>query len=602
MRKAIYLFLLLFCAINVSGQTNIDEALAYQYYQQGDFEKASVLLEQLFTKTGNETYFELYFNSLLKTKKYTAAETLTKKLVKQNPQNTNYVIALGRVYQETGKADEANKIFANAIKITQKDEFHVRELANVFYRFEAYDMAINTFVEARKELNNDQVFVYDLLNLYRLKKDKKKLAEEYINMLSITPQILQQAQSTLASVFESNADYQYLQSVLLKKIQKEPDAVIYTELLIWQYMQQQDYEMALRQLIAFDRRTKANGMMVYMTANNFIANKAYPTAEKAFEYILTKGVENELYIPSKIQLISVKYEMATSGKIDLAVLGQIASSYLEIITQYGISPQTLFAIKKLAYIKAYYLSDLTAAEKILEQAIEMKTLSPLDVAQLKLDLGDIYVLTKQPWDAFLIYEQVAKAYENQDIGNEAKFKSAKLSFYQGNFKYSKSQVDVLKASTSKLIANDALNLSLLISDNLQNKNDSLALMMYADAEMLQFMNKDADAIKKLDSITIAHPKNSLEDDVLMAKAKIFIKSNELTQASDLLKKLIGEQPESIWMDDALFTLADLQEKKLNNLEEAQKLYQQLINDFPGSMYNAEARKRFRNIRGDNLGT
>ncbi|RYG06471.1 MAG: tetratricopeptide repeat protein, partial [Chitinophagaceae bacterium] len=187
-------------------------------------------------------------------------------------------------------------------------------------------------------------------------------------------------------------------------------------------------------------------------------------------------------------------------------------------------------------------------------------------------------------------------------GSEARYRTARLSFYQGNFTYAKSQADVLKASTSQLIANDALNLSLLVSDNLQNKNDSLALVMYADAEMLQFMNLSDQALKKLDSIAIAFPNNSLSDDVLMAKAKIFIKNAEPTTASSFLKELIANHSTSIWIDDALFTLADLYEKKLDNVEEAKKLYQQLMTDYPGSMFNAEARKRFRNIRGDNLGT
>jgi hypothetical protein len=132
-------------------------------------------------------------------------------------------------------------------------------------------------------------------------------------------------------------------------------------------------------------------------------------------------------------------------------------------------------------------------------------LEQLDIAQLKMDLGDIYILTKQPWEAILVYEQVSKQFENQSIGNEAKYRSARLSFYQGNFDFAKSQADVLKASTTQLIANDALNLSLLISDNLQNKNDSLALQMYADAEMLQFMNNTAQALAKLDSIIVAYP-------------------------------------------------------------------------------------------------
>ena len=602
MKKIIFLLFLSCSVFRLMAQSDMDEALAYQYYQQADYEKASVLLEKLFNQTKNDGYFELYFNSLIKIKKYGEAEALLKKLLKQYPQKTQYAVALGRVYQENGRIAEANKIFQEAIANTPKDENKFRELANNFYRFEAYDMAIAAFLQGRKLLGDEQLFTYELLSVYRFKKDKQALIQEYVNALAGNPQLIAQAQNVLASVFESNSDYQLLQTALLKKIQKEPQTEVYTELLIWQFIQQQEYEMALRQLIAQDKRTKGDGMLLYNTANTFMANKAYTTAIKAYEYILTKGAEADIYLPAKIELINAKYQLAINGKFEKPAIQALANEYEAILTQYGKTPQSLYALQKLANLQAYYLNDLKKAEATLEEALKIPRILPSDLAQLKMDLGDIYVLTKQPWEAILVYEQVAKQFENQPMGNEARYRSARLSFYQGNFKYAKSQADVLKASTSQLIANDALNLSLLISDNLQSKNDSLALQMYADAEMLQFMNRSGDALTKLDSIDVAFPNNSLTDDILMAKAKIYIKTSDLDKAVAILKELIATHTESIWIDDALFTLADLYDKKLDKPEEAKKLYQQLMNDYPGSMFNAEARKRFRNIRGDNVGT
>lgn len=602
-----FLLLLIVCCLSSTmwAQDNVEEALAYQYYQQADYEKAASILEKLFNRTKNDNYFDLYYTSLLKIKKYDEAEALVKKLIKQSPQKLNYQIALGRVYQENGKTADANKIYYAAIQNVPKNEFQIRDLANSFYRFEAYDMAVNTFLQGRKLLNDEQVFGFELISIYRFKKDKLALINEYLNALPANPQMLPQAQSVLANLFESNSDYQILQSALLKKIQKDPQNEIFTELLIWQFIQQQEYEMALRQLIAQDRRTKNSSNLLFNTANTFVANKAFATAIKAYEYLLTKGAENELYLPSKMQLINAKYELALQGKIETVAIKALADEFSQIITQYGINSQTIFALKKLSYLQAYYLNDLSAAEKTLEQALKVPGLPGMEAAQLKVDLGDIYVLNKQPWEAVLVYEQVSKQYDNLPVANDARFRSARLSFYQGNFKFAKSQADVLKASTSQLMANDALNLSLLISDNLQSKNDSLALMMYADAEMLQFVNNNSAALKKLDSIDLAYPKNSLADDILMAKAKIFIKNNDFANAETNLKQLISLHFTSIWIDDAIFTLAELYETKLNNTEEAKKLYQQLITDFPGSMLNTEARKRFRNLRGervDNLGT
>ena len=602
MKKIILILFFGFSSVVLHAQEDVDQALAYQYYQQADYEKAAVLLEKLFNATKNDGYFELYFTSLIKIKKYKEAEAILKKLIKQYPSKTQYAVALGRVYQEDGRVAEANKIFQEAIDNTPKDENKFRQLANDFYRFEAFDMAIKAFLQGRKLFADENMFTFELLSIYRYKKDKVMLVQEYLNILATTPQLLPQAQNAMSSVFEDNKDYQLLQTALLKKIQKEPDVEVFNELLIWQFIQQQEYEMALRQLIAQDKRTKGDGLLLYNTANTFVANKAYTTAIKAYEYILTKGSTSELYIDAKIALVNIKYELVVAGKFETQSIINLANEYQEILSQYGKTPQTLFALKKLAYLQAYHLNDLSKAEAKLEDALKITALQSIEVGQIKIDLANIYLLSKQPWEAILVYEQVAKQFENQPIGNEAKYQAAKLNFYVGDFKYAKSQADVLKASTSALIANDALNLSLLISDNLLSKTDSLALIMYADADMLQFMNKSDQALNKLDSIDLKFPKNSLTDDILMAKAKIFIKTSENTKAANALKEIITNHPKSIWTDDALFTLGDLLEKKLDNPEEAKKMYQQLMNDYPGSMFNAEARKRFRNIRGDNVGT
>lgn len=602
MKKLAVTFLFCCASLLCLAQDNMDDALAYQYYHQGQFQQAAVLLEKLFNKTRNDTYFELYLNSLLKLKRFDDAEKLVKRLIKQHPKNLEYSIALARVYQDKGQTEAAGKLYMQVINALPPDEPKIREIANYFYGFQAYDLAISAFLQGRKILNDPRPFTYELLSIYRYKKDKNMLVQEYLSALPEMPQLLPQAESVLSTVFEDKADYQILQSALLKKIQKEPQTEIYARLLIWQYLQQQEYEMAVRQLIAQDKRIKDDGSILFNTTNTLLENKAYPVAIKAFEYLLSKGKENPYYLPAKVEMINAKYQMVIAGQFDKKAITELAGEYQAIIDEYGKNRQTLFALKKLANLQAYYLGDLSKAEAALENILTVPGIPATENGQIKLDLGDIYILTGQPWEAFLIYEQVAKQFENQDIGNEARYRSARLSFYQGNFAYAKSQSDVLKASTSQLIANDALNLSLLISDNLQSTVDSNALKMYADAEMLQFRNLPLSALAKFDSIAIAFPNNSLIDDILMAKSKIYIKNNDISNAVKALKTLTEQQTSSIWADDALFTLADLYEKNLKDVELAKNLYQKLINDYPGSMFTAEARKRFRKLRGDNIGT
>lgn len=601
--KKIILTLVFCCTVFLlRAQDQVNEALAYQYYQQGEYDKAAVILEKLFSTTKDDNIFELYFTSLLRVKKYDEAESILKKLLRQSPSKPQYAIALGRVYLESGRAADADKLFNEAIRNLPANEFIIRETANYFFRFEAYDMAVSAFLQGRKILNDDKAFIYELISIYRFKKNKAKLIEEYLTVLETTPQLLGQAQNAFGIVFEDNADYRLLQAALLKKLQKQPDAEIYNQLLIWQFLQQQEYEMAYRQLVAQDKRLKDDGALLYNTANTFTANKAYATAVKTYEYLIAKGKENAYYLASRIQLVNTKFELTLNGKYETQEIVQLADQFMAIVEEYGKSSQTLFALQRWAYLQAYYLNDLKKAEHALEECIAITGINPMDAARLKLELGDTYILTQQPWEAVLIYEQVAKQYEALPIGQDAKFRSARLSFYQGDFDYAKAQADVLKASTSQLIANDALNLSLLISDNLQSKNDSLALRHFAEAEMLQFRNKAGLALAKLDSLNLLYPQNSLEDDILMAKARIYIKSNELKEAASLLKEVIDQHSDSIWADDALFMLAELLEQKMQEPDEAKALYQQLLERYPDSLYHTEARKRFRNLRGDHLGT
>jgi len=159
-------------------------------------------------------------------------------------------------------------------------------------------------------------------------------------------------------------------------------------------------------------------------------------------------------------------------------------------------------------------------------------------------------------------------------------------------------LDVLKAATSQLIANDVLNLSLLISDNMAADSTGEALKIYARADLLIFAEEPDKAVKTLDSIDVKYPGNALSDDILMAKARILIQQKDYNGAIPLLKKIYDNHPSNLWADDAVFMLGDIYENHLNDKAEAQTWYQKIITEYPGSLWINDARKRFRLIRGD----
>jgi TolA-binding protein len=244
------------------------------------------------------------------------------------------------------------------------------------------------------------------------------------------------------------------------------------------------------------------------------------------------------------------------------------------------------------------LHKLKDAQKLLEEATKLSDIRPNLLADCKLDLGDIYLLNNQPWEATLLYSQVEKDFPGTAIGQDAVFRNAKMAYYTGDFTWAKGQLDVLKVATSQLIANDALNLLLLIQDNLAADSSGAALKMYARADLQIFAQNPAKAVAILDSIGKKFPNNSLEDDIMMSKSRILIQQKDYAGAVPLLKKILEQHPADLWADDAVFMLGDIYENRLNDKTTAQTYYQKIITDYPGSLWINEARKRFRLLRGD----
>jgi len=595
-QAALILFFQLFFCTLVFAQVD-DFALARQFAANGEQQKAFELYQKLY-KQDNETYFPFYINTLLALKKFDEAESLTKKLLRKHPAEYRYPITLGRIYTQQGDVDKANQVYDELIKNLPADAAVINNLASQFYQAENADYAIRIFLQGRKLLNNDKLYSFELLSLYRFKRDKNSLVEEYLNFLPDNPSFITQAETTFSSVFEGAADYDVLKTALFRHIQKDPQQTIFVDLLTWQFMQQKEYDQALNQALALSRRQNDDGNSIYELCQTLIADEAYDAAIRGYQYIIDKGKGQPLYVPAKIELINTKNLLVTTGKYTQADLLSLEKDYNDLLAEFGKTASTIFAMQRLAKLEAFKLHKLTDAQKLLEDAIAIPDIKAGPLASCKLDLGDVYMLNGQRWEATLLYEQVETNHPGTAIAQEAKLRDARLAYYFGDFKWAKGQLDVLKAATSELIANDALNLSLVITDNLAVDTAGAALKMYARADLQIFAEQPEKAVTILDSIDVRYPGNNLSDDILIDKARILIQQKDFSAAIVPLKKIVDEHPFNLWADDAVFMLGDLYENKLNNKDQAKIYYQKIISDYPGSLWINEARKRFRVLRGD----
>ena len=615
MLKRILSTILLTTALFASfAQKSQEEQLGIQYYQNGEYEKAAPMFEKVYNSSPNSYIYYYYYQTLLQLGRFNDAEKLVKKQQKNSPKTQRYKIDLGFVYESAGEKEKADKVYEAAIKSLPAQESTIKELYNAFLARRQYQYAISTIERGRRLMNDENLMSYELTNIYIQMNQTDKVVDEALklvanNSLDNLPKV-QQIFQNLFSNDEDKKRFTIVRSIVQRRTQENPDNYCYAMLLQWVFQIDRDYENALIIAKSIDRKQKEGGQRVYLLAKDAAANKAYSTAEEALAYVIKLGEDGDFYTKAQFLLLDVKYdEISESSPIDKVAAAELEKEFKRVLDEYGMHEGTTEWIRKYAHLLAFYVDKIDQAKAILEEAIANSVRNPKDKGLYKTDLADIELYTGNVWDATLYYSQVDKDLPNDVIGQNAKFKNAKLSFYIGEFAWAQSQLDVLRAATSKMIANDAMYFSLLISDNSTDEEDegelftgssntNKPLQYYAKAEFLMFQNKDEEALTMLDSILMVDPMGKLADDVYYQKAKIAIKKKDYLGAEQLLQKVATTYSMDLLGDDATYMLGQLYDIYLRNSTKAMEYYQKILTDYPDSLYTINARKRYRELRGD----
>lgn len=603
--SAIFLFFTLFCQFHIGLAQNSEEQMAVQYYNNREYEKAIELFEKLYDKRPDSYFYSYLLFSYVEQKDFRSAERLVKKQQKKFPRLARYKVDMGYVYESNNQISKASKEYEDAIKSMPAERFYISDLANAFASRRQPEYAIQTYQQGRKLMRSPTEFTYEIAGIYERLGQIEPALEEYFKIIDNNLQDLINVQNRLQNLLlndEDNSIYEIIRVNTLKQTQKYPDKLSFSILLLWLSVQNLDFETALFQAKAIDRRYKENGDRVFDIAKVAAHNKQWDVAIDAYQYLLAKGKDNTLYVLSQLELLKVRFGKITSSyPVQMSDIKQIDKEYFKVINEIGFNPGIADIIRNHAHINAFYLNKDQLAMQILDSLIAFPGISARDKALSKIDLADIKLFNDEVWDAALLYAQVDKDFPNDTLGHTAKFKSAKLSFYIGEFEWAKAQLDILRSATTRLIANDAMELYFTIDDNL-DEDDVInkALQMYASADLLIFKNQDKKALQTLDSIFTVGLYNSLFDEVLYKKAEIKVKQGLYNEADSLLNRMIAFYPSELYVDDAWFLRAEIQHFYLKNKSKAMEFYQELISNFPGSLLTHEARQRYRVLRGDAL--
>ena len=577
-------------------QNQIDDQLAGQFFREHEYEKARDLYANLYKKNGQIYHFQQYTECLIQLKDFDQAEKELKAFSKKNPSHSKSIADLVYVYTLQGRNDKAEKRLNEALKELPANTSAIRGLSNAFQARGLYSMAATILDKGNKLLNGEENFYLDLAYLNQSMVNYQEAFRYYFLELETHPGQYNNIRNRLQTLLfydVNNSIADELRIALLQQTQAKPDNLEFAQLLVWFALQQEDYDIALAQSQSIDRRTHDQDAQINNLAGICLNNKQFDVAREGYSYIVNKGKSGPYYGQALTGMIKTDYQkLKSANSQDTKAFEKLTKRIDEAYNDINSNDLTKLTLIQ-ADILSYQLDQSAEAVALLTRTIETVG-GKQDKGELKLKLADIYLHEDEVWEATLLYSQVDKSLKEEPLGHEARFKNAQLRYFIGEYEWAESQLKVLKAATSKLIANDAMTLSLVIKDNLEVDTTGVELNRLARADYRIYQQREDEAIALLDDI-IATGNEISKPHALFRKGEITEKRQEYEAAEQLFLQIVEQYPDSYMADAALMHAALIEQNELKVKELAKQHYEKLIDEYPTSIYTAQAKKNYRKL-------
>ena len=635
--KYIYIILntlaALLCANLSLAQNQQEIQIANEYLSKGEKAKALSLFQTLAKEPQNiSAIHSNYLNLLLDLGNYKQAEDYVEKNIKRDDRLT-YRLDLGTVYLRAGDLPRADKYLKSFIKSQAEDTYKAKSISDYLASKNLIDYGIYALQQARNASKNQSIFLLEMANLYRMQGKRDEMVKEYLDYVTQTPANISYVKNLMQILLTKPEELESLERLLTNRVQGDPGYEVFSDLLIWTNLQQKNFYGAFVQARAYDRRFRKDQSKTLEIAQIALNNQDYNNADRAFAFVIKEFANTENYLPAQLGLIKAREaKVKRSYPVNKDSVRYLVREYENFRQRYPQNQSAYEARLNEAMLHGYYLNQLDSASIRISDLIADAKTPPQIRNQAKINLGDIYVLKEEPWEATLLYSQVEKSQRETPLGYEAKLRNAKLSYYKGDFKLAQEQLDILKQATTREIANDAMDLSMRIKENTAFDTVGAALKEFALIEHLVAQNKINEALPRLNNFSprkqmwltptelfelnwkgkIIETKNgrslievidttnsrAIQDDVYWLEANLRMKQGQFKESILLLERILLQFPDEILADDAYFLEGDIYENNLKQKEKAMEIYRTFLDKYPGSVYAAEARKRFRTLRGD----
>ena len=588
--KKLFLHIALFFSLVCFSQ---NEQLAQYYYDKGDFEKAKISFEELLKATPqNYQYFTRIVDCYQQLQDFSASEKLINERLDKYKQSS-LLVELGYNFQLQKNEASAKKYYDEAIERIKKNPNEVYGIANSFERKVLLDYALKSYQTAMEIAPNFN-FNYQIALLYGQLGNTEMMISTFLDEAFANPQNSIQIQNQLARFMVEEGDENFnetLRKALIIRAQKNQD-IFWNHYLSWFYVQQKEFGKAFIQEKAVYKRNPDSLSDILNLGQLAIEEDDSETAIEILGFVLENSKDLELLIQANSYLLEMKLEKAQEK--DFATINNELN---HLLTEFEISPFTLSLQLLQAHFVAFKLKKPEEGRAIIKKALGLQ-LNAYEEAQVKMELADILLFEEKFNQALIYYSQIEENLKNDVLAHEASLKAAKTSYFQGDFVWALKQFKELKSASTQLIANDAMEYFLLINDNTVADSTQTALKQFAKGDYLLYQNRNQEAIAQFQAILKSFKGQEIEAVTLLRLGKIYEKQSEYNLALSQYQNIIDHHSDGIYIDEALYFSAEIYNNKLQQPDKAKLLYEKIIFNHQDSIYFVEARKKYRQLRGD----
>lgn len=570
-----------------------NEQLAQYYYDKGDFEKALVSYQELSNSLpSNPFYFQRKIDCMQQLLQYDPAEKEIQSRLARSNQAT-LLVELGYNFQLQKNDAKAKKYYDEAVERIRKNPNEVYGIANAFEKKVLLEYALKSYLTA-SEIVPTFDFKYQTALLYGQLGNTDQMIANFLEEAFENQQSAMMIQNQLTRYMSKDDDSKFnesLRKALIVRVQKNQD-VFWNQFLSWFYMQQKEFGKAFIQEKAIYKRNPESLTNILSLGQFAIEEGNQEVATEVMNYVWENTTDTELIVRAHSYLLQMKMEKAQEK--DFAA---IDAQFDALLKQYGITPVTLSLQLKQAHFASFIMKNPTEGKAIIKRAMEMQ-LNQFDQAQCKMELADILLSEEKFNQALLYYSQIQENLQNNVLSHEASLKSAKTSYFKTDFEWALKQFKELKSASTQLIANDALEYFLLINDNTVADSTQTALKQFAKGDYLLYQNRNQEAITQFQQILKSFKGQEIESVTLLRLGRMYEKLGDYTQALAQYQDIIANHSDGIYVDEALYFSADIYNKQLQQPDKAKALYEKIIFGHQDSIYFIDARRKFRELRGD----